>query len=452
MGAVNYGTSDIITLGIKPYDFEETKNDILKNLSDFDLDSPEDVTDEFVDDQISIQYEDDQMNATSIINKYNSNFFNVTVEPGYYEGLYIDIEDETDEFDYEFDDEDEKKQAIKDADNLEKMLKELAGCGFVACSPGWVTGYKDYNETITAIDEAIKELKTRLENTYVNDVEESVELTEAASVYAAKLNQFLDGQSKEVQQFVKAALNAIFMGIKKDYDGYIEGKRATVKDFGQYQTLSMVIQANDVGAGNERGKWSFIDPVKDYCSHLGKIFKKKINGNEYTCVAILADDPDDTDSWSKYEKATDQAQFAMVGCDSIGTGGSYKNLSKEVYGNTYSIVVSVPDILGTTYTNPYMTQKGNVYVFANGTTSSRNDRGYTLTFDAADQEFHLQSSEEGSYDTYHTIYKKSGKALKAFKKLVNTFNANTTEEEVHQFLKDNGVQIEHSWVFNPYYD
>ena len=98
---------------------------------------------------------------------------------------------------------------------------------------------------------------------------------------------------------------------------------------------------------------------------------------------------------------------------------TYKNLSKEVYGNTYSIVVSVPDILGTTYTNPYMTQKGNVYVFSNGTTSSRNDRGYTLTFDAADQEFHLQSSEEGSYDTYHTIYKKSGKAIKAISTMMN---------------------------------
>lgn len=34
--------------------------------------------------------------------------------------------------------------------------------GLVACFPGWCTGYRDYNGTLEAIREAVKEMRSEL--------------------------------------------------------------------------------------------------------------------------------------------------------------------------------------------------------------------------------------------------------------------------------------------------
>ena len=93
MGSINYGSSKFITLGIKPYDFEDTKKYILENLCDFEYfdGDPENVTDEEVYNEINVNYEADYENAACILKKYDFECLEVSIEPGYYEGLYIDI-------------------------------------------------------------------------------------------------------------------------------------------------------------------------------------------------------------------------------------------------------------------------------------------------------------------------------------------------------------------------
>ena len=45
---------------------------------------------------------------------------------------------------------------------IKQFLIDCAGLGLVQCSPGWCTGYNDYNGTIKAIKAAIKEMRDEL--------------------------------------------------------------------------------------------------------------------------------------------------------------------------------------------------------------------------------------------------------------------------------------------------
>lgn len=284
------------------------------------------------------------------------------------------------------------------------------------------------------------------------------ELFEAASNYQAKLNQFLDGQSSDVQKFVKNALNGIFLGIKDDFDGYSEGKRPTIKDYGKYKVFKMMIQANsDVKKGDAsdvKGKWNFHYPVKDYCSNLGKVADKKIDGDTYQCVFYNHNlDLDGTRSGSEYDNLTSQAQYPMVGCYSTGIGGSYKNLNKDVKGTTYSVIVSVPVKDAEEFKNPFMTKNGSVYTFSNDHHSSKDGKdSYTVEFDVADGEFVIREFTEGSADRFTIIYRGSRNPFKAFKALIDKFDGDTSVGEVERILTDHGLKVAHSWWFNPYTD
>ena len=160
MGSINYFTSDYITLGVKPYD----TNDYIKDNDFMDFIREEwnvNTEDEnevlkAVNEQININYEADSENAKSILNKYNFYYFHVVLKPGYYEGFALDIENI---FGIAIDGWEDRREAQKEITQLKNCLLELAGVGFVACYPGWCTGYKDYNETIKAIKEAIKEIR-----------------------------------------------------------------------------------------------------------------------------------------------------------------------------------------------------------------------------------------------------------------------------------------------------
>lgn len=141
MGTINYCTSDIITLGVKPYD-------------------PDDLDDLAPDERaafIADDYEADYDNAAAIIGNYNFDFFQVAPAWGYYEGVYIALSDNFYAASYA-----DKRDALKEATRLKRLLLDLAGVGFVRCSPGWCTGYSDYKSTITAIRSAIRELKQRI--------------------------------------------------------------------------------------------------------------------------------------------------------------------------------------------------------------------------------------------------------------------------------------------------
>lgn len=164
MGTINYKTSEYITLSIQPYDFEDIKAGIIDEIKagDYDGLTVDQVTDDIVNDEIINYYDADSMNAQTIIDKYNLWFFRVAIEPGYYEGLSIDIQNNFPVF---FDDYIEKKEAQKEVTRLKQLLIDLAGVGFVQTFPGWCTGYKDYKQTLKGIKEAIKDIRSEVATT-----------------------------------------------------------------------------------------------------------------------------------------------------------------------------------------------------------------------------------------------------------------------------------------------
>lgn len=164
MGTINYKTSDYITLSITPYDFEDIKAGIIDGIKagDYDGLTVDQVTDDVVNDEIINYYDADSMNAQSIIDNYKLWYFHVAIEPGYYEGLSIDIQNNFPVF---FDNYIEKKEAQKEVTQLKQLLFDLAGCGFVETSPGWCTGYNDYKQTLKGIKKAIKDIRSEVATT-----------------------------------------------------------------------------------------------------------------------------------------------------------------------------------------------------------------------------------------------------------------------------------------------
>lgn len=164
MGTINYKTSDYITLSIMPYDYDDIKKGMIDSIKagDYDGLTVDQVTDDVVNNEIINCYDADSMNAQSIIDKHHLWYFRVAIEPGYYEGLSIDIDNNFPVF---FDDYIEKKEAQKEVTQLKKLLIDLAGVGFVQTFPGWCTGYNDYKNTLNGIKKAIKDIRQEVATT-----------------------------------------------------------------------------------------------------------------------------------------------------------------------------------------------------------------------------------------------------------------------------------------------
>lgn len=163
MGAVNYFTSDYITMGVKPYDECDLESD-----SDF-MEAIQEEVDEFggtidgaIESYIQTSYEDDEANVSAILEKYSFYYYHVTIKPGYYEGFTLDIESN---FSVAFDGWEDKRSAQREITSLKKCLLECAGVGMVECWPGWCTEYKDYEGTCKAIGAAIKAMRDEVKNT-----------------------------------------------------------------------------------------------------------------------------------------------------------------------------------------------------------------------------------------------------------------------------------------------
>jgi len=143
MGAVNYFTSDYITMGLRPYDTDDFTDE--NNNIDYD--------------EINYCYEADRENIENELEKHNFYYYHIVIKPGYYEGFTLDIENN---FSVALDSWEDRKAANKEITEIKKFLIDCAGLGLVKCSPGWCTGYADYNGTIKAIKEAIKEMRLEL--------------------------------------------------------------------------------------------------------------------------------------------------------------------------------------------------------------------------------------------------------------------------------------------------
>ncbi len=146
MGAVNYKTSEYITIGLKLYDCEDYKDEN----GNIDYDAMND------------DYEADFENVKTTLEGYDFTFFHVAIEPGYYEGFMIDIESNNDLC---YDCWQDKRAALKEVTRLKMFLLECVDLGLCQVFPGWCTSYKTRDESIQAIKQAIKELKETIKHT-----------------------------------------------------------------------------------------------------------------------------------------------------------------------------------------------------------------------------------------------------------------------------------------------
>ena len=154
MGTINYKTSDYITIGIEPlcsYDIERDE-DLLSEVIECYGNYDGAITDYIAD------YERDLYDeAEAILNNYDFYFYHVVLEPGYYEGFSLNIENNFPVF---FDDYKERAEALKEITQIKKLMLDLVEAGLVACYPGWCTGYADYKKTKKEVNQAIKEMRT----------------------------------------------------------------------------------------------------------------------------------------------------------------------------------------------------------------------------------------------------------------------------------------------------
>lgn len=139
MGAINYKTSDFITVGY--------------NCNNIDYD------DEFYNEFINDCYEQ----AEILLKKQHFYYFHITIEPGYYEGFSIDIENN---FAICFDSYEDKQLAQKEITSIKEFLSQCINY-FDCCVvyPGWCTGYENYENSIKKLKQAIQEMRETVKDT-----------------------------------------------------------------------------------------------------------------------------------------------------------------------------------------------------------------------------------------------------------------------------------------------
>ena len=157
MGTINYGTSDYITMGIKPYDSYDLENDkVFMEEMQAEVDEYGGTLEQSIQNYISTCYEADLENLETEMRKHSFYYFHISIEYGYYEGFYLKIENN---FGIAYNDYMEKREAQKEITEIKAFLEEIAGFGFVSCYPGWCMRYADYKGTLNDIKAAIKEMR-----------------------------------------------------------------------------------------------------------------------------------------------------------------------------------------------------------------------------------------------------------------------------------------------------
>lgn len=146
MGTINYKTSKYITMGATLFE------------ADPDADYDEYL---FAHEDYDLACEEAAQEVRARITAYGFDFFDVTVDYGYYEGFCILIDSK---YVY-YDDAQEKREAQAEITRLKKFLRECADMGLRSCYPGWCMGYADYAGTLKDIDEAIREMRQEVKAT-----------------------------------------------------------------------------------------------------------------------------------------------------------------------------------------------------------------------------------------------------------------------------------------------
>lgn len=161
MGTINYGTSNYITIGIKPYDASDLEEDInfmeeLQNEVNEYGGTIEEAMSTFIQDC----YEADHSNIEYLLNnKYDFYYFHVVIKWGYYEGFYIDIENN---YPVCYNSWNDKQAALKEATQIKRFLLECIDLGLCEVWPGWCTSYKSRDESIKGVKQAIRDMKEEI--------------------------------------------------------------------------------------------------------------------------------------------------------------------------------------------------------------------------------------------------------------------------------------------------
>lgn len=157
MGAINYFTSDYITIGVRPYDsWELEKDSCFMEVVREQINEYGGTVDSVINDYIEDRYEADLMNVEAILNKYSFYYYHVAIKLGYYEGFAIDIESN---FPVAFDSWEDKQSAQTEITAVKNFLLDCLGVGLVQVWPGWCTSYRSPEETRKAIEEAVKAMR-----------------------------------------------------------------------------------------------------------------------------------------------------------------------------------------------------------------------------------------------------------------------------------------------------
>lgn len=145
MGAVNYRTSEYITMGYN-CNAEMPRDDFW---------TTEEEQKEF---EVSFLYDE----ITDTLKKYDFQYYHVAIVPGYYEGFSIEIENN---FPVCLDSWQDRREMHKEITQVKRFLLECLDLGLVQCFPGWCTGYSTPTETLAAIKEAVKAMRDELNGT-----------------------------------------------------------------------------------------------------------------------------------------------------------------------------------------------------------------------------------------------------------------------------------------------
>lgn len=139
MGTINYGSNNYINMGMNLSIYDNIYN--------------------YEDRQFEYETELDYLweEIKELLNKYTFEYFTIKLEPGYYEGFYIDID-----FDYLWVDSYEKPLILKELTQLKQFLLQCCNYGIVKYSPGWCMGYYNEQETRKAIKQCIRNTKENI--------------------------------------------------------------------------------------------------------------------------------------------------------------------------------------------------------------------------------------------------------------------------------------------------
>lgn len=99
------------------------------------------------------------------LDKLNLYYFSLSIKYGYYEGLYLKLNEENTK--YIYDNTKEKQEVLKELTAIKNILIELVRNNFlVGAYPSWVTTRLNTDETIKQIKSIIKELKAETMASY----------------------------------------------------------------------------------------------------------------------------------------------------------------------------------------------------------------------------------------------------------------------------------------------